>query len=93
MHAQFINHQDGKQNSEPEYYFSQKELKYITGKIITKYKLPLNARCMKIIEKVSFNIVSEANYGYILIFEWTLKKNAKNAPNSVTRQVNLIEKN
>ena len=66
VHAQFINHQDGKQNSEPEYYFSQKELKYITGKIITKYKLPLNARCMKITEKVTFNIVSEANYVYIL---------------------------
>ena len=79
MHAQFINHQDGKQNSEPEYYFSQKELKYITGKIITKYKFPLNARCMKITEKVTFNIASEASYIYILnLSGQKLIKNAKN---------------
>ena len=32
MHAQFINHQDGKQNYEPEYYFSTKELEYKTRK-------------------------------------------------------------
>ena len=36
-----------------------------------------NAWCLKIIEKVSFNIASEASYVYILIGQ-KLIKNAKN---------------
>ena len=56
-------------------------------------------RCLKSIEKVSFNIASEASYVYILRGQ-KLIKNAKNAPfwqvfvnlklaNSVTRQVSF----
>ena len=37
------------------------------------------ARCLKITEKVSFNIVSEASYVYILSGQ-KLIKNAKNGP-------------
>ena len=37
------------------------------------------ARCLKITEKVSFNIASEANYVYILSGQ-KLIKNAKNGP-------------
>ena len=37
------------------------------------------ARCLKITEKVSFNIVSEASYVYILNAQ-KLIKNAKNGP-------------
>ena len=37
------------------------------------------ARCLKITEKVSFNIASEASYGYILSGQ-KLIKNAKNGP-------------
>ena len=39
----------------------------------------LNSRCLKITEKVSFNIVSEASYVYILSGQ-KLIKNAKNGP-------------
>ena len=60
--------------------------------------MTLSARCLKITEKVSFNIASEASYVYILSGQ-KLTKNAKNGPfgeflktwslrsNSVTRQV------
>ena len=37
------------------------------------------AQCLKIIEKVSFNIASEASYVYILSGQ-KLLKNAKNGP-------------
>mgnify|MGYP001363378883 CR=1 FL=1 len=37
------------------------------------------ARCLKITEKVSFNIASEASYLYILSGQ-KLSKNAKNGP-------------
>ena len=37
------------------------------------------SRCLKITEKVSFNITSEASYGYILSGQ-KLIKNAKNGP-------------
>ena len=37
------------------------------------------ARCLKIIEKVSFNVASEASYFYILSGQ-KLMKNAKNGP-------------
>ena len=55
------------------------------------------SRCLKITEKVSFNITSEASYFYILSGQ-KLIKNAKNGeflktwilrPNSVTRQVSF----
>ena len=58
------------------------------------------ARCLKITEKVSFNIASEASYVYILSGQ-KLIKNAENGQfwrvfeklnlrsNSVTRQVNF----
>ena len=67
----------------------------------TEYNLEdLMARCLKITEKVSFNIASEASYVYILSGQ-KLIQNAKNGPfrrvlktrslrsNSVTRQVSL----
>ena len=67
----------------------------------TEYNLEdLMARCLKITEKVSFNIASEASYVYILSGQ-KLVQNAKNGPfrrvlktrslrsNSVTRQVSL----
>ena len=41
-------------------------------------KIP-DARCLKITEKVSFNIASEASYVYILSGQ-KLIKNAKNGP-------------
>ena len=59
-----------------------------------------DARCLKITEKVSFNIASEASYVYILSVQ-KLTKNAKNGQfgeflktwslrsNIVTRQVNF----
>ena len=39
----------------------------------------MNSRCLKITEKVSFNIASEASYVYILD-EQKLNKNAKISP-------------
>ena len=60
----------------------------------------MNARCLKITEKVSFNIASEASYVYILS-EHKLIKNAKNSQfgeflktwrlrsNSATRQISF----
>ena len=67
----------------------------------TEYNLEdLMARCLKITEKVSFKIASEASYVYILSGQ-KLVQNAKNGPfrrvlktrslrsNSVTRQVSL----
>ena len=45
---------------------------------ISKVSL-MDARCLKISEKVSFNIASEASYVYILSGQ-TLIKNAKNGP-------------
>ena len=44
-----------------------------------KFKTHSSARCLKITEKVSFNIASEASYVYILIGQ-KLIKNAKNGP-------------
>ena len=41
-----------------------------------KYLLKLGARCLKITEKVSFNIASEASYVYVLSGQ-KLIKNAK----------------
>ena len=41
------------------------------------HKLVSYAQCLKITEKVSFNIASEASYGYILSVQ-KLIKNAKN---------------
>ena len=53
-----------------------------------------STKCLKITEKVSFNIASEANYIYILHFEWTkmvhfgdFLKTRSLRSNSVTRQV------
>ena len=74
----------------------------IQNSILTEkenYKNWQKARCLKITERVSFNIASEASYVYILS-EQKLIKNAKNGQfgeflktwslrsNSVTRQVN-----
>ena len=39
--------------------------------------MPSSARCLKITEKVSFNIASEASYVYI----WSVQKLIKNAKN------------
>ena len=59
----------------------------------TEYSLVVLAQCLKITEKVAFNIASEASYVYIFI------KNTKNGQfgefykiklsHSVTRQVNF----
>ena len=55
----------------------------------------INSRCLKIVEKVSFNIASEASYVYILSGQKFIK-NAKMVKtwslwsNSVTRQVKFI---
>ena len=46
---------------------------------IAQLPFPSKARCLKITEKVSFNIASEASYVYILS-EQKLVKNAKNGP-------------
>ena len=43
------------------------------------HNLSLYTRCLKITEKVSFNIASEASYVYILSGQ-TLIKNAENGP-------------
>ena len=50
-----------------------------TGPFKAKQRLLTLARCLKITEKVSFNIASEASYVYILSGQ-KLIKNAKNAP-------------
>ena len=58
------------------------------------------AQCLKITEKVSFNIASEASYVYILSEQklvkndkngqfWRVFENLKLVSNSVTRQVNF----
>ena len=58
-------------------------------------------RCLKIIEKVAFNIASEASYGYIMSGQklikkakksqfWRVFRNLKLPRNSVTRQANLL---
>ena len=51
----------------------------INGKPEFHYEAPTLPRCLKITEKVSFNIVSEASYVYILSGQ-KLTKNAKNGP-------------
>ena len=65
------------------------------------YMYRLESQCLKITEKVAFNIASEASYVYILSGQ-KLIKNAKNSQfgeflkilslrsNSVTRQATLI---
>ena len=59
--------------------FSVKKLKNQIFENRIKFKVFLNtmARCLKITEKVSFNIASEASYVYILSGK-KLIKNAKN---------------
>ena len=61
----------------------KKENQYWLSKIIWKVFLCLNskgpARCLKITEKISLNIASEASYFYILSGQ-KLIKNAKNGP-------------
>ena len=60
----------------------------------TEYSLVVLAQCLKITEKVAFNIASEASYVYIFIKntkngqfgEFYIKKNLSY---SVTRQVNF----
>ena len=46
---------------------------------IERHKEAINSHCLKITEKVSFNIASEANYVYMLSGQ-KLIKNAKNGP-------------
>ena len=52
------------------------DCKNIHSKFLNFYN---NSRCLKITEKVSFNIASEASYVYILSGQ-KLIKNAKNGP-------------
>ena len=65
----------GELNFGLEYDFATQTLKL---KIIQVRK-SLFAQCLKITEKVSFNIVSEASYVYILNGQKLIKK-AKNGP-------------
>ncbi len=53
----------------------QRQIRQQENKPQRKYR----SRCLKITEKVSFNIASEASYVYILS-EQKLIKNAKNGP-------------
>ena len=58
---------------------NQKWIIWFSSKILWKKRLLYTTRCLKITEKVSFNIASEASYVYILSGQ-KLIKNVKNGP-------------
>ena len=58
----------------------KKFFKFTTSSmLVVSYNFKRNAQCLKITEKVSFNIASEASYFYVLNGQ-KLTKNAKNGP-------------
>ena len=61
-----------------QFFMLQWILKYLKDASFRRPKSK-HARCLKITEKISFNIASEASYVYILSGQ-KLIKNAKNSP-------------